>query len=398
MSKLEAGIFCEDIGLRPLSTKEAQVTALDYSEQLRYGLKGKPSSLSMFPSLLSPVELGSLKERSRALVVEIGGTNIYGAMVEVRRGRPVVISGHQAALPGTRYQDAPHFFDSVASAVKHLADGEKPDGVGIVYSFPGEARRTSAGVDMASPEVLPKEFAIPGISRDLVGESFRRALGRVQGTTFRDTPIAVLNDTVAVLFSEGAKIGGVVGTGFNIAAATEQGIFNTESGGFNGVPSHYLADRVDGNSSRPGSGLAEKQIGGLYLGQQMVEATRMVADRLGLNIDPELVTAATISELLEGRIQGPQVEVLTEVAKRLRDRSAQIVGIMMGTIARAFPEIFPEREVIVPVEGSVFWGIPNYPQIATEAARQVSGKQFQFLNVENAGRVGAAVAALSMVR
>lgn len=399
MLKLEAGAFCEDIGLRVLNKSEVQYTVTDYREQLLSGLRGDVSALAMFPSRLHPVGLGSLRERNVALVAEIGDTNVYGAKVEIRNGEPIVISAHQSRLPTKIYEDPAHFYHSIAKEVQHLTQGVNPDAIGIVYSFPGSVVKTSTGIDVTSDEELPKGFVIPGISLTPVGQGFRRALSRLQGVTLDDVPVAVLNDTVAVLFSVGARMGSVVGTGFNIATATEQGIVNTESGGYKIGFSNKLVDIIDLRSPHPGMYSSEKQIGGLYLGQQMAEAARMVAERLGLVIDTKSVTAATISEVLEGRRMGPEVEVLGEVARRLRDRSAQIVGIMMGTIASTFPEVFHESEVVVPVEGSVFWGIPDYHSIVARVANETSGgKRFEFVNVENAGRIGAAVAALSMVR
>ena len=86
------------------------------------------------------------------------------------------------------------------------------------------------------------------------------------------------------------------------------------------------------------------------------------------------------------------------IPTRLSRRSAQIVGTMVGTSMLTFPNQFITSQIKVPVEGSLFWGIPGYHEIATNVASEISGKEVQFINIENAGRISAAVAALSFVK
>ncbi|MBI1862782.1 hypothetical protein HYS00_01540, partial [Candidatus Microgenomates bacterium] len=52
------------------------------------------------------------------------------------------------------------------------------------------------------------------------------------------------------------------------------------------------------------------------------------------------------------------------------------------------------NEIAVPIEGSLFWGAPGYVDAATRAASEASGKTVKFVNIPNAGRLGAGIAAL----
>ena len=53
----------------------------------------------MLPTGLNPVDISILKEGSMALVIEIGGTNFYGAQVVIRNGIPCIHDSNQSLLP-----------------------------------------------------------------------------------------------------------------------------------------------------------------------------------------------------------------------------------------------------------------------------------------------------------
>ena len=64
-----------------------------------------------------------------------------------------------------------------------------------------------------------------------------------------------MNDTVAVLED---NWGGVVATGFNLALSYNGKIYNSESGGFNGIPQTIISHIVNRKSTNPGLQPAEK--------------------------------------------------------------------------------------------------------------------------------------------
>ena len=128
---------------------------------------------------------------------------------------------------------------------------------------------------------------------------------------------------------------------------------------------------------------SEKQIAGTYLGKQFALAT----ERHDLD-------ATEISRVLnDGKADGEY-----KVAKILRDRSTQLVGIMIGTAIKTFPDVFTERLVNVPIEGSLFWRMPQYVERTQATAERISGSEINFVNIPYAGRVGAGVAALSFIK
>ncbi|HVZ58291.1 MAG TPA: hypothetical protein VG935_00855 [Patescibacteria group bacterium] len=78
-----------------------------------------------------------------------------------------------------------------------------------------------------------------------------------------------------------------------------------------------------------------------------------------------MIRASSSPKLLDelGLCALTRAEILASNQKyiqALRDRSAQIVGMMIGSIPQAFPEVYMRTEEDMPIEGSVFWQIPKY--------------------------------------
>lgn len=400
-------------GLKPLSRDELNEVSRSYGLQLVRGIARGGNGLPMISTALGPLDLGTLREGSEALVIEIGGTNAYAGRVRFEEGELIIAKVCERPLGRTKFNDRLDFFTTIADrVVEPLVSGWQPDAMGIVYSFPGKAFSTENAVDILSPEELPKGFEIPGISKDPVGQTFLDYLsGRYNLGIRRDLPLVVSNDTSAVLLAGGGKVGGVVGTGFNLAVVSSGEIINTESGSFDGVPTHKYAVEVDNISDNTGEHLAEKQISGKYLGEtldsvvmdlRMMELLKVDPDR---ELDSEALSAILSKNWEQLRVYGvdevakeDQV-TLREIAGTLRQRSASLVGTMLGTLMTTFREEFPEDRIAIPIEGSFFWGVPSYMQYAEYYVRpHTPGKMTGFVNIQNAGLKGAAAAALSRVR
>src|SRR5260221_8618646 len=246
------------IGVERLSLPEMQGVATSFGQHLRAGLERKPSSIPTIPTHLKPVDTRSLAPGRSVLVVEMGGTNVYAATVIVQDNHDVAIVGHvqQPYLTKT-YESANSFFERVSTIVQPLL-GESPQAVGIIWSFPGDVRQIGRNVDVDSYEALPKEFIIPGISAKPIGEQLIASLPNVN----KDIPRAVANDTAAVLLANGGSLGGIIGTGFNLAFSHNGDMYNLESGRFTGLLQTDLTQQIDAESKLPGQGMAEKQISG----------------------------------------------------------------------------------------------------------------------------------------
>lgn len=403
----EVGRYLRGKGFGPYSAHELRAASYAYGQQLLRGLYNESDGLPMYQTHLRPVDLSRLRGGSEALVIEVGGTNIYSGRVRVSGGSVELVESQMYPLQRIVFDSADDFYHAVSKNVAPSVNF-KPDALGVVYSFPGESFKTEFGVDVNSAIDLPKGFVIPGIGLKPVGESLRERLSQDFGIPI-SIPVVVTNDTPAVLLAGGGKIGGVVGTGFNIAVATGRGIVNTESGSFNGVPKrHAYAEQVDTASENPGKQLAEKGISGLYLGRMFsavvsdLKSKSKLPPFLGNSLSSEDLSAVldgypgVLKRYGEHNINAEDIAILNRVASVLRHRSAAMVGMMIGTAIKTFDGQFPEQKVLTPIEGSVFWGVPEYRTIVSFFAREFSGRELEFVDIKNAGLKGAGAAALQL--
>ena len=417
--KLEAQKSLERKGVRLLDSSERQQMSQDFLEAMQRGLQtnGK-EGLLMIPTKVGPISPTGLPENKRVLVIEMGGTNKYGGIVENHAGTVEVADGGNAYVKESlredksSYIDANDFFNEITGEARALLGGGHIDAVGVVYSFPGTAIETQTGdVDVLSPEELPKGFKVPGISARPVGEQLLKSLQRADPNFDIDIPLVVINDTPAVALSTpGATIGGVVATGFNLAVALQNSatgkveFYNSEAGKFTGIPTTPLSQEIDSMSANPGDGLAEKQISGKYLGQALEIAIKDL-NRNGIlpNLhEGSIVDAKVISDLLDQKGENIQtffsrdlhqddMELLQNTAGIIAERSAQAVGIMIGSMAK----LTGEKHVIVPIEGSVYANVKGYQdQVARYAQEVAPDVEFRLLNVEQGGVRGAGSVAL----
>jgi len=395
----------DSIGLRLLQEGELKEIAEAYQHDLLNGLQSKHSSLQMLPTYLTLSESKHVYNNTNALVIEIGGTNIAAAKVIIdSEDTPVVEKWdyYKGKLGRTLFYTTDDFFEEIFFHIDFLLKGEIPPALGIIYSFPGKTIQTAYGIDMVSSNKLPKDFIIPGIDKEPVGSLFIQAMKKNYNVP-ESVKIVVLNDTSAVLLSDvEAAVGCVLGTGFNIAIAVDKQIINSESGGFSQIPQYEISSFIDQQSTNPGKQLAEKQISGLYLGLLFKRTTNVLEQKQLLNTSRHFMTTEDISRILETEkldfiSDSIDNQILQEVAKRLAIRSAQITGTMIGTIMKTFEGDFTQNDIPVPIEGSVFWGIPAYPEHCKKFAEKlVPDKTITFLNIDNAGMIGAARAVLQL--
>ena len=386
----------------------------------------------MYPTLLRPEQFEDkekLRPGDEALVLEIGGTNARASIVQVGTDRIVRVKKHGSSvvyqdkkITRTKFWDVDDFLEEVLDPVRHVIYGNYPKAIAIIYSFGGDAIVTDYGIDVVPNDRMGKEFSVPGISSKPIGQSVFEKLQRLRGVKVKinntplsmlgqnDVSMGVMNDTPAV--SIGSKIGGVVGTGFNLAFTIDGQIYNSESAHEDGVPVNEPALYADEKSDNPGEALAEKQISGLYLASQLEYVVSKLVERgfikqsIAGQLTSKFITdvlglsKSKVEETFDNLIDTYSYAIFSAVVGRMRYRSAQLVGTMIGSVVKAFPDVYPAKLIHVPLEGSVFWEIPGYSKIAGKYARYINGnnKDFHFMYRENAGITGAGQAVLSLMK
>jgi hexokinase len=258
------------------------------------GLSGKVSPMPMIPSYLHAINEVPLGKTVIAL--DAGGTNLRAARVSFKEaGKPETAGLTKIPMPGTQGRvSAEEFFDQIAVITAPLLEGGGDiEGIGFCFSYPTGMKEDGDGVLIS----FSKEVDAPEVLGLSIVESFRKALLR---RGLKKIPrIALLNDTVAALFSglaeipadcgrikggdsygapPGPVVGFILGTGFN-TAYPEKTIpkinFNSpdnpmivvcESG--TSVPRYrgILDHEFDATTKNPGAFTMEKTASGAYLG------------------------------------------------------------------------------------------------------------------------------------
>ena len=410
----EINSYLSTVGLRGFTEGERMYTSKSFSDELLMKLRypEQKVSIKMLDTHLTPVSEFTREKHigDRAFILEIGGTNIYGAWVQLTGNGPEITCDVRSEIPRKIFPDPDAFFSDVMGVVGGIAGIRPIENLGIIFTFPAPIKDTAMGVDVVSPQKQTKGFFFKDIDRAPLGEQLVDYMLRSGDYRMQEMKnLVVLNDTPAALLSTPSKIGGIVGTGYNLAAMIGGRIYNIECGGASRIPQHHLAEMVDeltGNKDQ----LSEKQISGMYLGMQLGIAIQEM-NKLGLTEFPDVnpldmksevlsdvLTGEwdTVKKFLEGDIDEQAKDSLLSVASRLRDRSAEMVAIQISTIINTFPQEFPGNSVTIPIEGSIFWKMPEHRSTVTKFLEAYTGKSFEFPSIEHAGALGAAAAAIGL--
>lgn len=335
----------------------------------------------------------------RALVVDVGGTNLRAAQVRLTDRGAVVEKGPVTSRLDARGGAATRddFFGQHAALVAALApDDGLP--LGYCFSYPSEILPDGDALLLQ----WTKGIAVEGVVGERVGTLLRRAIAERGIAT---SSVFVLNDTVAALLAGASQvavsghaapvrtIGLIVGTGTNMAAYFDGAAIgklrgsvarplavNLESGAYHPPHLTSIDDEVAVDAEPHGGQRFEKAVSGHYL-PLLLERAGGPAPTGG-----EVPSSASVVEAAEGR--GPRAEL----AAALLTRSADLVAAGLAAVGDLLPEQGP---VAVLAEGGLFWNAPGYDdRVRTTLAALAPERRNHILRAADANLVGAATAAL----
>jgi hexokinase len=426
--------------LDPVSLKE------DVRRHLERGLEGRPSSLPMIPSYISPVS--HVPAGKTVLALDAGGTNLRASLVRFdEQGKAAAQETRKVPMPGTQGRlGADQFFDKIAEVSAPLLEQAGVEGIGFTFSYPMTITEDADGI----PLTFSKELDIPDVTGKPVGKGLRDALAR-RGHKYSG-PIVLLNDTVATLLSGvveippdgeaergadkygvpgGPVVGLILGTGINTAypetsipkigfQSPVPQIVVCETGTFR-ISCQGLLDReYDATTKNPGVYTLEKATSGAYLGPLTLHILkRAVKDGvLAFKRSDELLALQTLqtrdlnhfqhhplaAEGPLGGIIGPDeadaLAAILFITRIVTERGAMLSAAVAAACAeRAGSGYAGYAPVRIAVEGTTYM-IYKGMREALEAWLHVmlsDGKPLPYVvaPVEQASLFGAAVAALS---
>lgn len=407
--------------------------AATFRQDLQLGLRD--TTLSSMRMLKSYVGLPSGKETGEYLALDFGGTNIRVFKIRLdgdgkfeilkRVGRPLIVPGEYNYI--SKDATAEQMFDFIAALIDEAIDGDRSQKfyLGHTFSFPS----TQDNLYNARLIIWTKEFATQGVEGQVANDLLVEALKRRGADNVE--PVAVLNDTVAVLLSAAYKtpdtfIGSIYATGHNTCYLEPSihdpncfgaggMILNLECGNFSKLVPNRFDKEYDEESEKPGEQRFEKMVSGRYMGELLGMA---IAELLGekgkkyglssidmsmmiLDESENLQRASDIIMAKVGReLELDDVKKIRELASAIVIRSARLVAASFVALVWQRAGSGKIQKQHVAVDGSVYEKMPLAKENITKAISELLGEDAANVDtiLDNGGSgLGAAIAAAMAV-
>jgi len=343
---------------------------------------------------------------NRAIVLDLGGTNVRSAVLRIENEKAIIEKGpEEAILPIQRGVplEKKKFLDVQANLIQNL---NPESGLPLGYCFSYPTRSTYEG----DAELLnwTKEVVIP----DTVGHNVgKMLLDHMKTDVISCKHAVVINDTIASLFSGltlnrvDANIGLIVGTGTNMAMFIDSKRaqklssdlnwsgeipVNLESGNFNPPHLNHYDEIVDAQSENPGSQIFEKAVSGAYLGRILKAVFPKSA------YDSDFGSRGVV----EIAYNSDNSSIEARVARNILSRSAQLVAASLAGLLHLIATTKSVETARIMAEGSLFWKAPGYSDEVKKTLNSLIEKmdipniKVEIRSIENANLIGSAIAAL----
>jgi hexokinase len=254
-----------------------------FTAEMVNGLKGRQSSLKMFPTF---IEFNNkISKNEPVIVLDAGGTNLRSAVFHFDADKkPVVTKYRQTLMPGLKSEvSKDEFFDTIADSIGDIL--HESERIGFVFSYPIEIFPNKDGRLVR----FTKEIKAKEVVGQFIGENLMRV---IRNRGFKNIKsIVLLNDTVASLLSGissfqdrefSGYIGLVLGTGMNVCYIEKNSnikadilsglpregyqLINIEAGQYLKGPLSKIDEIFDAKTLNPALSTFEKMFSGAYLG------------------------------------------------------------------------------------------------------------------------------------
>ncbi len=427
----EEGKFQEVLSEFAATPEFIREVAANFRQDLQIGLRDpKSSSMRM---LKSYVGLPTGNEKGEFLALDFGGTNVRVLRIKLegegryevtkRVGEPLVLEGKYDYIGKDSTVD--QMFGFLARLIDEAIDGDHSTRfyLGHTFSFPS----SQDDLNNARLIIWTKEFATPGVEGEVVNDLLLTALKK-RGIE-NVVPVAVINDTVAVLLSAAYKqsdvyTGSIYATGHNTcylegSIHDPKGfgrggmILNLECGNFMKLTPNRFDTELDQKSEKPGEQRFEKMVSGRYMGELFSMAVAELLgekfnftaiDMSGIVADesPQLTKAAKILAEKVGReLELADVARIRELAAAIIVRSARLVTASYVGIVWQRAGNGEIQKQHVAVDGSVYEKMPLVKENINRALSELLGEDAAKVDtiLDNGGSgLGAAIAAAMAVQ
>ena len=408
-----------------VAPEELRTIAADFRYDLKQGLADpEQSSLRMLKSYLG---LPTGKEQGEYLALDFGGTNVRVLRIRLegegkfeilkKVAKPLIVEGEYDYIGASSTKE--QMFGLLAELIDEAVEGnhEQKYLLGHTFSFPS----SQTDVNNARLIIWTKEFATPGVEGEVVNDLLKEALDK-RGLTNVE-PVAVLNDTVAVLLSaaykqSGTYIGSIYATGHNTCYLEPNVdgvpmILNLESGGFMKLLPSRFDNVIDEQSEKPGEQRLEKMVSGRYMGElyslalsellgakdkwksygfTAIDLSGILADEGKERSEVQKIVA----ERTGGSLTAADAEMARDLAVAISKRSARLVTATFVGIIWQLTGSGKVQQQHIAVDGSVYEKMPFVKENIMRALSELLGEEAAQVDtvLDNGGSgLGAALAA-----
>jgi hexokinase len=384
-----------------------------FIDQMALGLNSD-DGLPMVPTYVS----GQLhpKQGGKTIAVDVGGTNLSVALLEIKNLRTCIIDIVKEPSMG---KVVPVTFDVF---IKDLVDKIEPflkHSKTICFSFSHEVKHTN---DMdGCVKFISKEISITDFEDRLLADSLKQVIEKRIGV---DVKVLLINDTVGVagsMLQHGDEfqnyIGVVLGTGTNACyieqcknikktddAKTETMFINVESGAYIPLIVSTIDQEFDATTLVPNTAILEKMVSGEYLGKlyyfliQKACGEGLFSDGFNQNFEKhEPLGTKALSAFYQNKSSGVYAEMCADkcdvqllyfFATCLIKRAAALISIKIIAISR---KIYQQRNapICVVVEGSTYYGLKGFQDMVLKYIEaNKKDMDVKLFSVEDAALVG----------
>jgi len=384
-----------------------------FIEQMELGLKSD-AGLPMIPTYVS----GELhpKQGGKAIAVDVGGTNLRVALLELKELEMKIIDMVKEPTMGKIESATFDLFieNLVGKIVPYLTHSHT-----ICFSFAHEVQHTS---DMdGQVQMMSKEVLITEIREKPLAASLKQAIKKRTGD---DVVVVLINDTVGVagsMLQRGDEFqnyfGVVMGTGANSCyieqcknikkindAKTETMFINVESGAYVPTIVSEIDRAFDATTQVPKTAVLEKMVSGEYLGKLFYFLikkacdeglfSKVFAENLGKY---EPLGTKELSRFYENQSNGRYADISGEESDKkllyffascLIRRAAKLVSIKIVAISKKIYKP-SDAPICVIVEGSTFYGLKGFRELVSAYIDEhTCDMDVRLFSVEDAALVG----------
>ncbi len=422
----------------PYTTTQLAQLMDHLGKQFSYWAAQEPASRQhMLPTLLTG-STGS--EEGISIGIDFSGTNLHLRLIRVKNGKIEILAQEdlnwEKEVPNLDKSNVNAVFDAVAEKMDNLLVKARQNGIdlpskiktGFSFAFPIKQNGLAVG-HLLRPSKGWFGNLIEGNVTDVLQKAVERRAKALNSQDLLAVHVnSLLNDTTAALLSViGARLGVIIGTGFNLCIVMPNGeILNGEGGGIDIPEELKFQTDLDFWNLLTGpdqTNPSEKMITGEGLGElirlQLLHLSQNHEMLAKLNerwiFDSKFITAVlSTKDPVQGvklitdklgitEITNPtEAQQIYDVFDNTMARAAQYAAAEIGAgLKQSDPDGSVLKEIgryIFVVDGSTYWLSPEYKERVTQHLIELGivqrADQLEIHQVDSPTAVGAGVAGL----